>query len=324
MKSRANELLDRSIAAMISAIEIYNKPNFEYREETFSVLAINSWELLLKSKWLKENNNKINSLYVYIPLNKKDGSKSKRKTIKMTRSGNQHTYGLDSLASQLINRRILDATAWSNIKALLEIRDSSIHFYNKSSWFSLRLQEIGAATLKNYVTLIAEWFDKDLSSHNFYLMPLCFMATDSQIEAISLNKEEKNFIQFIEKLEENDDPNSKFSITVNIDVKFTRSKSKDALSFRITNDPNATEVVLTEEQIRDKYKYDYNELTEACRNLYIGFKANRKYHQIRKEFLGDKKYCNTRMLDPGNPNSQKKDFYSHSILNEFDKHYTRK
>ena len=50
MKSRARALLDKSIGAMISAIEVYNKPSFRYREETFSVLAINAWELLLKAK----------------------------------------------------------------------------------------------------------------------------------------------------------------------------------------------------------------------------------------------------------------------------------
>lgn len=62
---------------MISAIEIYNKPDFKYREETFSILAINSWELLLKAKWLKENRNKVRSLYVLEKSKKKkDGSAS--------------------------------------------------------------------------------------------------------------------------------------------------------------------------------------------------------------------------------------------------------
>lgn len=42
-------LLDKSMDSMLSAIEIYNKPNFNYREETFAVLAINAWELLLKA-----------------------------------------------------------------------------------------------------------------------------------------------------------------------------------------------------------------------------------------------------------------------------------
>ncbi|WP_373874268.1 DUF3644 domain-containing protein [Aeromonas caviae] len=35
-------MLEKSVAAMLSAIEIYNKPDFRYREETFSVLCINS------------------------------------------------------------------------------------------------------------------------------------------------------------------------------------------------------------------------------------------------------------------------------------------
>lgn len=35
-------LLDKSMASMLSAIEIYNKPDFKYREETFAILAINA------------------------------------------------------------------------------------------------------------------------------------------------------------------------------------------------------------------------------------------------------------------------------------------
>jgi len=57
MKARYKELLDKSIAAMLAAIEVYNKPDFKYREETFSVIAINSWELALKAYLLKLNLN---------------------------------------------------------------------------------------------------------------------------------------------------------------------------------------------------------------------------------------------------------------------------
>ena len=65
MKSKSNELLDKSISAMIAAIEVYNKPDFLYRGETFSILAINSWELLLKAKHLKDNHNKLTTNYRY-------------------------------------------------------------------------------------------------------------------------------------------------------------------------------------------------------------------------------------------------------------------
>jgi len=55
-------LLDKSIASMLSAIELYNKPNFQYREETFAILAVNAWELLLKAIILRQNRYKLRSL----------------------------------------------------------------------------------------------------------------------------------------------------------------------------------------------------------------------------------------------------------------------
>ncbi len=58
-------LLDKSVGSMLSAIEIYNKPDFNYREESFAILGVNSWELLLKAYLLRLNHFKVNSLYVY-------------------------------------------------------------------------------------------------------------------------------------------------------------------------------------------------------------------------------------------------------------------
>lgn len=60
MKSNVDAILEKSIACAVSAIEIYNKPDFKYREETFSILMINAWELVLKAKKIKDNNNNIN------------------------------------------------------------------------------------------------------------------------------------------------------------------------------------------------------------------------------------------------------------------------
>jgi hypothetical protein len=55
--SRSARLLQTAEAALISAIEIYNKPTFAYREETFAILALNAWELLLKAELLNLLNN---------------------------------------------------------------------------------------------------------------------------------------------------------------------------------------------------------------------------------------------------------------------------
>ncbi len=325
MKSRSRELLDKAIAATVSAIEIYNKPDFQYRGETFSILAVNGWELLLKAKWLKANNNKVQSLYVKEHRQKQDGSKSKILKNRLTRSGNPFTHSLDYLAKKLVEQKQLDQTVWKNIQALLDIRDSAVHFHNRPNTLEDRLQEVGTASLKNFVSVVKTWFDRDLSKFNFYLMPLSFMDFSQRTTAITLNKEEKNFLSFLKQLEdEADKTKSEYAVTVNIDVKFTRSKAEDVLSVRITSDPNAPEFRLTEEQIREQYPWSYDRLTTECRKRYPDFKSDQKYHRIRKALLGDRKFCHTRQLDPGNSRSQAKNFYNPNILQELDKHYSKK
>jgi uncharacterized protein DUF3644 len=108
MKARSKQLVDRAIAATVAAIEIYNKPDFQYRNETFAVLAVNGWELLLKAKWLLDHKNDIRSLYVVHTQKKKDGTLSKRAKIKETRSGNPFTHGIEFVAKRLVQQKELD------------------------------------------------------------------------------------------------------------------------------------------------------------------------------------------------------------------------
>ena len=325
MKARSKELLDRAVAATVASIEIYNKPDFLYREEAFAVLAINGWELLLKAKWLADHNNKISTLYVMEPRRKKDGAKSKKLKIKETRSGNPFTHSLDHLAKKLVETKAFDDNAWANIQALLELRDSSIHFYNRTGAFPVRLQEIGTASLKNFVAATKAWFGRDMSEFNFYLMPLSFIALPQLTEGVILNHEEKKFLAFVESLvPANDDAASPYSVTVNIDIKFTRSKAKDALGVQVTNNPNAPEVRMTEEQIRDRYPWDFYRLTEECAKRYSDFKQVKKYHDIRKRLAQDQRFGYMRLLDLNKPKGQKKPFFNPNILQELDKHYKKK
>ena len=45
--SKKNELLEKSREAMLSAVQIYNNPNIQFKSETFVVLAIIAWTYLL-------------------------------------------------------------------------------------------------------------------------------------------------------------------------------------------------------------------------------------------------------------------------------------
>lgn len=80
--ARSARLLKNAEAALISAIEIYNKPAFRYREETFAILALNAWELLLKAKVLERHNNVLSSLHVYTTRKLASGGQPKKKYVK--------------------------------------------------------------------------------------------------------------------------------------------------------------------------------------------------------------------------------------------------
>ena len=324
MKSKSSELLDKSISAMIAAIEVYNKPDFMYRGETFSILAINSWELLLKAKYLKDNHNKMRSLYVMEPVTNKDGSKSKKKKIKLTRSGNPFTHSIDFIAKKLIEKNEMDQVVFNNIMALIELRDSAIHFYNYSLKFNVRIQEIGTASLKNYVSLYKKWFNKDLSDYNFYLMPLSFVQTHKESDVLLLNNEEKNFFKYVDDLEDSTSSDGEYSIALNIDVKFSKSTSKDAIKVALSRDTDAIKVTLTEEQLRDKYPMYYKQLTDKCKERYCDFVLNGDYHTNRHLYENDDKCAYTRYLDPSKKKSGKKVFYNEVMLLRLDNHYTRK
>ena len=154
MKSISKQLLDRAVLAMVAAIEVYNKPGFPYRNESFTILAINGWELLLKAKWLDLHSNKKQSLYIYENRSTRSGGRSAKKYIKKTRSRAPFTHGLGYLARQLVNKNILDPAVSQNIEIMLEFRDCATHFYNESRELDTRLYEIGAACVKNFVNVV--------------------------------------------------------------------------------------------------------------------------------------------------------------------------
>ena len=178
--------------------------------------------------------------------------------------------------------------------------------------------------MKNFNAVARDWFNEDLSRFSFCLLPLSFLTSSVSVEAV-LNQAEKRFIDFLHKqVPKESDQFSQYSVAINIDLRFVRSKSQDALPVRITTDANATEVRLTEEQIREKYPWDYMKLTARCKSRYSDFKENMKYHKLRQELTGDLRYGHIRQLDPGNPKSQRKAFFNPNILQELDDHYQRR
>jgi hypothetical protein len=324
MKSKSRLLLDKSISAIVSAIEIYNKPDFKYREETFSVLCINAWELLLKAKVLQLSENRADSIFEMTTRQLKNGKPAKKKIPKKNRSGNPTSISLLE-AHRIITEDFgvkVDKAVYDNILALTEIRDNAIHFVNADFQLSAKVQELGSASLQNYLYLVNDWFDGKLAKYNFYLMPLSFFRDFSEAISVPMSPKSKNVLDFIRKTEEQYDERNEgenFNLTLRVDIKVQKVRSdSNAQAFYQTNDPNAQKLMLTEESISDRYPWDYEVLKTQLKKKYPDIKINHALHTFRKNLEKNKKFAHTRLLDPNNPKSSKKILYKPEILKAFD------
>jgi len=327
MKSRARIMTGKSLEAMLAAMEVYNKPDFSYREENFAILAINAWELLLKARVLQLSGNKVSAILKYERRRRSDGTRTEKRYRVKNRSGTHLSIGLFKAFDLIVNEYgdTIHQSVRTNLELLCEIRDNSIHFLNKGFGFAKLVQELGTANLRNYVTLIRQWFGIDLSEYNFFLMPLAFIGQSNVAQTINLNSEERRLIEYLRSqtsTEESDTPDD-FNVTLKIDIRFSKSKSSEGEKVQVTNDPDATKVTLTEEDIRERYPWDYNILTTRLRKLYVDFKENQQYHDIRKKLEQDDRYCKKRFLDPKKKSGVGKCFYNPNIVREFDRYYKK-
>lgn len=328
-KARYQHLLEKSVHAALSAIEIYNKPDFKYREESFSILMVNAWELLLKSRILQKNKNKLESIYI-VDSNKtrKDGKPFKNPKYKTSRSGNYLTIDVTNAIKELkLPERLKE-----NLGLLIEIRDNAIHFMNDSKLFEKKFLEIGTSSLKSYVNMVNKWFDYDLSRYNFYLMPISFFH-NHEMQSFSINQEDKqhqNLLKFIAAKEKSfpSDETQEHNISLILETKWVKSKSVETLtSFKYDpDDPNAIAYkVDSEEEFRKKYPWNFTDhLKPKLQARYSNFKMSQDFWTLKRLLEENKKYSDERYLDWNNLKGTKMKFYSTEILKEFDKHYDKK
>jgi len=313
---------------MLAAVEVYNKPDFSYREETFAVLATNAWELLLKARILQLDRNRISGILEFERRRKADGTMSTKLYRRKGRSGNQVSVGLFKALDTLVNKYgdTIDSPVRTNLGLLMEIRDNSIHFFNRDFELSRRILGIGTASIRNYVALSRKWFGVDLSQYNIFIMPLAFVRNFHSAGVIALNGEERRLLEYIRttQAEAQEDPSSDYSVALEFDVRFKRTSGESFAEVRVTRDPSATPIRLDEKEILGRYPWDYKILTTRLSNRYFDFLQNARYHNLRRSLESDATYCWERLLDPARPKGIMKRFYSPNIVGEFDKHYTLK
>jgi hypothetical protein len=285
----------------------------------------NAWELLLKAKWLADRGDDIRSLYEL--ESKANGIVSPR----LNRCGNPITFSLTYLAAKLLEDPDsgLERACSDNLLALIEIRDNAAHYLNKDIYFGRRVLEVGTAALRNYLLLVGEWFQIDLSSYNFFLMPISFYHGFEAAEPASLShypEQVQKLLQFIDSLQaaEPQEDGPKQHVALRLETRLVRGRDLSAVAFRWTDDPKAPVLNVREEDVLKNYPLTYRELVDACRRRYADFVENKRFHKLRQSAEKETKYAIVRLLHPANPKSSKQRFYNANILQEFDKHYNRK
>ncbi|TCO82376.1 uncharacterized protein DUF3644 [Plasticicumulans lactativorans] len=318
------DIANKSVQASIAAIEIYNKPNFSYREEAFTLLMSNAWELLLKAKWIADHGESIEALHEFVD----DGNGNK--TPKTNRCGNPLSHSATYLAKKLLEdpNSGLEKACHDNMLALIEIRDSAAHFIMKDMYIGRRVLEIGTASLRNYLLLAAEWFQLDLSEYNFFLMPISFYHGFETVEPASrvhYPEQIRNLLAYLDTLENAEsEEDSNQHVALRLETKLVRGKDACSVMFRWTDDPSAPALTVREEDILKNYPLTYRELVNAMRRRYENFLENRTFHKQRHELEKETKHVIVRLLHPNNPKSAKQRFYNPNIFQEFDKRYVRR
>lgn len=328
-KSRAQTLADKAVSAATAALEIYNKPNFAYREESFAILMLNAWELLLKARVLAENSNDPKSIESWQHFTKKDGTRSVRRQPERSRSGNIKTVSMDRAAGLVRSYAVknINDTCAANLALLTEIRDTAVHFRHDDLGLAVKVHEVGTASVRNFVTALEVWFELSLDEMNFYLMPLAFQPPAAVVESLYSDQRSTAVAKLLEHIQQQEmlQDGGAYAATLKIKMTLSRSNDNDAEVVRVgRGGANAIAVTLSEEDIRNRYPWDYNTLTQKLRDRYVDFLANQKYHDLRRPLEGVPGLCHTRLLNPENANSSTKKFYNSTIVQRFDQHYQKR
>lgn len=165
-------LVDNSLAAMLAAVEVYNKPRMTYRDEITVMLVVNAWELALKATLRQKNRS------IFYP--KKRGE-------------TYRSIALDSALSRVAANNLWPAgidgpAVTANVKALTEYRNRAIHLYNAQGLGAVIYPFLQQNVL-NYRDFMLVRFKKDLAdSMTWQLLPLGATAPADAVQFMKVDK----------------------------------------------------------------------------------------------------------------------------------------
>ncbi|MFF8894797.1 DUF3644 domain-containing protein [Brevibacterium casei] len=276
-------LIDNSLAAMLAAVEIYNKPQMTYRDEITVVLVVNAWELALKAALRQRSRS------IFYP--KRRGEPYRSISI---------DDALGRVAAKGLWPSGMDGSAvTANVKALAKFRDRAIHLYNAKGLGAVIYPFLQQNVL-NYRDFVLQRFKKDLAdSMTWQLLPL---GATAPADAVQFMKVDKNAAmvaelqQFIDELrgfmDEAESAGSDMARVATVyDINMQSVKKMTSADLVVAVSPTADgHVVMRKTDPNQTHPYSTTELLQRVNEKRGGRKLTTYDHQAVcwKEALRDK------------------------------------
>ena len=294
--------------ALLAAVEIYNKPTVEYREQTVTFLLVNAWEVLIKARLVQENGSKIQAIY-------------QRK-----RNSSRFEYNADGEVRTIeirgaLNRSELPQQVRNNILGLIKIRNRATHLGMLASELKQRVLEFSAASVQNFVKTYGEWFGESIEAP--YLLPLGFVGA-AQSAVTTFPVRQRQLLEELSALAQSHDvTDSEYSVVMQVRVELNRGITGGG-NIGLTTDPNFPKVSISDDEALKTFPFTYGQVVDLCRERYEGLKRNQQFHQLMKAVNEDPSCSYERKLDPTQDNGAKKRFYNpDATLAKLDGHYLK-
>ena len=295
-------------AALLAAIEVYNKPTVEYREQTFALLATNAWEVLLKARIVQLASGRVQSIY-----RRKRGS---RLIDRDPETQEPRTISL----RQALERTSVPGEVATNIKGLMLIRNTAAHLGTLEPAVQRKVLQFGTASVMNFAKISRLWFNETVDAP--YLLPLGFVG-DATIVQTAVSKSQRPLLRALDVISNSSTETgaTDYSVTLHINVDIQRGLSGGG-SIGITSDPSAPKVSISDDEALGQYPATYSDLIEMCKQRYPGFKQDAKFKALLRDIKADANCAHERKLDPKKPQGQAKMFYNvGASMNRLDVEY---
>ena len=278
----------RALAALLAAVEMGNKILIPYREETFCLQLLNSWEILLKARIVQQNCNRLGSIFEKASNGRfvRDPHTQEPRTIKFV---------------EALKRVGVRENVRTNLLGVNVIRNNVAHLGVLSAELRENVLQYGGAAVVNFAKLYQEWFHEPVEVP--YLVPIAFVGKAEVVAPNRSDVRQRQLLNYLSQLVGSTDRKDKsYAVTLHLNASINPVAGGGG-SIGATNDPNAPRMRLSDDQLLEIYSWTHKDLTLECKKRYADFKENRTFRDAMRQVKQNGDCAFERKLDPKNPKS---------------------